>query len=100
PFRTEKPHHGSAEDRGQGSTQDRTTDRQEQTFQKQLAHYPSTAGPECQPNGHLFLSSAGSREHEICQIRAGNEQHQSRGSQKQPQRSIVSLANRASPALA
>ena len=74
----------------------RTRRRQckQRTFDKQLLYEPGSTRADRQPQRHLPLSRGCPRGQQVCDIRAGDQQHQADDGRKDPQRPLERFSQR------
>ena len=68
---------------GHGDAQNSSDDRQQHRFDQYAAHQPPSRSAQRDANGRLRAILQTAREHQIRQVRAGHQQHTSRGDQQQ-----------------
>ena len=86
--RHEKPAERSREQRAEAGA-DRSD---EQALGRQLAHDAAARGTDREPHRNLALARAGPRQHQVCDVRACDEEHQTRHRQQHPQGPLVLIA--------
>ena len=99
-LRAEKRHQHPAHNLRQHRARDRSQARQQQTLCQQLAHQPGSRRSQRQPQRHFPLAHARPRQHQIGQVRAGDQQHQPRQCQQQPQRVFIIMPQTETPVAA
>src|SRR6185437_3540832 len=70
---------------------------EQQAFCKELANQAAALRAQSKPDGDFALARAGTRQHQVGQIGAGNHQHQSRNGQQQPQGHLIVAAKPGKP---
>ena len=84
-------------DVGQAKPEQPAGDRQQQAFGQQVSRQPPAGGAERQPHGELALPRRRSRQHQVGEVRAGDEQHERDGAEQNHRRRPDVLQERRRP---
>jgi hypothetical protein len=66
-----------------GDSQSTADDRQQHAFDQGLAHQPDSRSPQRDPHGDLRPVFESARQHKVCEVATGHQQHTSRGDQQE-----------------
>ena len=87
-LRADKGHKHPAYRERQEQSTNRASDRKQKAFGEQFANHSPTRRSKGPADGDLPLSCTGAGEHQVRQVGACNEQHQSGDSEQQPKRRL------------
>ena len=97
--RVQRIHQRPAQRLREGNAERGADHRQQRALQQHLSQHPATRSAKRHANGHFALFAARPRQHQVGEIRAGNQQHQSGDGQKKLQRRVVLRLAGSSPPL-